>query len=63
MGHDRQPVFLDTENAWQWLDWKSLPTKNAYDFLKSNQLEVDYNVTKIKKLKKYIEVEKIATLF
>ena len=63
MGHDRQPVLLDTENAWQWLDWRSLSAKKAYDFLKSSQMKIDYNVTKIRKLQKFIEAEKVATLF
>ncbi len=63
MGHDRQPVLLDTENAWQWLDWRSLSAKKAYDFLKSSQMKIDYNVTKIRKLQKFIKAEKVATLF
>lgn len=51
VGHDRQPVFLNLDNAYKWLDHTTLPFKLAYDFLKTNQLPVDYRVTDFKKLK------------
>ncbi len=51
VGHDRQPVFLNIDNAYKWLDHTTLPFKLAYDFLKINQLHIDYRVTDFKKLK------------
>lgn len=51
VGHDRQPVFLSLDNAYKWLDYITIPDKSAYDFLKTNQLPIDYKVTNFKKLK------------
>lgn len=53
VGHDRQPVFLNLDNAYKWLDHSALPVKAAYDFLKTNQLPIVYKVTDIRKLKGY----------
>lgn len=51
VGHDRQPVFLNLDNAYKWLDHSALPVTAAYDFLKTHQLSIDYKVTDFKKLK------------
>lgn len=51
VGHDRQPVFLAPEQHNTWLNHKSLTTNNAYDFLKNNQVKIDYDVSNIRELK------------
>ena len=51
VGHDRQPVFLDDKNANIWLDYKTLPAEEAYNFLKNNQEKVDYIVVNQRALK------------
>lgn len=53
VGHDRQPVFLNLDNAYKWLDHSNLPFVAAYDFLKTHQLPIDYKVTNFRKLKGY----------
>lgn len=53
VGHDRQPVFLNLDNAYKWLDHSALLVTAAYDFLKTHQLSIDYKVTDIRKLKGY----------
>ena len=51
VGHDRQPVFLDPEKAQFWMDYEKTPVKDAYDFLKQNQVPVDYTVENVRALK------------
>ena len=51
VGHDRQPVFLNQQNAAIWLNHQQLNSKDAYDFLKSAQQNIDYDVTIQRQLK------------
>lgn len=51
VGHDRQPVFLAPENHSTWLNCKELPIDDAYNFLKLNQLAVEYQVADFRALK------------
>lgn len=51
VGHDRQPVFLDSKQHDTWLDYKNLSVNDAYDFLKCNQLAIDYQVNNVRELK------------
>ncbi len=53
VGHDRQPVFLDLAAADKWLDIAELPAKDAYEFLKTSQLQVEYSVRNYRQLKGY----------
>ena len=51
VGHDRQPVFLNQQNAALWLNHQQLNSKDAYAFLKSAQQNIDYDVTIQRQLK------------
>lgn len=44
VGHDRQPVFLSSENMQTWL-YSEMNSRQWYDFLKSNQYTPEYAVT------------------
>ena len=51
VGHDRQPVFLNLENAKIWLDNSFTSVDTAYNFLKHSQQQIDYTVENVRQLK------------
>ena len=51
VGHDRQPVFLNLEDANTWLNHQQLPAKEAYHFLKDSQQPINYDVKNVRPLK------------
>jgi putative SOS response-associated peptidase YedK len=53
VGHDRQPVFLNDDNAMKWLNNQFNSVQMAYSFLKNHQEPINYNVENFKKLKGY----------
>ena len=50
VGHDRQPVFLDQVNANYWLN-AQLSVNQWYEFLKTSQTRIDYQVSNFRQLK------------
>jgi putative SOS response-associated peptidase YedK len=53
VGHDRQPVFINQENANLWLNSTGLSPEDNYKFLKSHQEPVNYLVTDYKEFKRF----------
>jgi putative SOS response-associated peptidase YedK len=50
VGHDRQPVFLNWQDADFWLNQQQSPVR-WYEFLKHNQNPIDYQVSNFRQLK------------
>lgn len=51
VGHDRQPVFLNSSNAAIWLNHQQLNSEQAYKFLKTTQQDINYEVSIHRQLK------------
>lgn len=63
VGHDRQPVFLSSEEQQIWLNVNNLPPTKAYEFLKSNQRALNYQVEILRPLQRTILAEQQPSLF
>lgn len=55
IGHDRQPVFLNASNSAIWLNHSQLNSEQAYQFLKTTQQQVNYQVNIHRPLKNSIQ--------
>lgn len=56
IGHDRQPVFINSQIADIWLNYQQLGVEQAYKLLKNNQPEINYQVSIHRKLKAATQV-------